>query len=222
MFDSCYVHVFAWTVSDFVLHAVFVFESCLVTILFGDVVRLIWFWFCSCLVTNCIWFCSSYLNRVLFVLCHEYAMVAQLTWFHSCCVHVGTWTESYFVLHIWFMFRSCSVTNTVWRCNSPDLNLDIVRVFTRTVSESVLHIWFMFYSRLVTNTVGWQRCLPDHHICILIWFRLCSEHDTVHSYRICILIWFVSCHERYANTIWTFDIMIWFILCLLKYYACIA
>ena len=132
------------------------------------------------------------------------------------------WTESGFVLHIWFVFRSCYVTNTVWRCNSPDLNLDIVRVFTRTVSESVLHIWFMLYSCLVTNTVWRQRSLPNHHIWILIWFRLCSDHDTVRSYRICIMILFVSWHKRHTNTVWTFDMVIWFILCSLRYRWCIA
>lgn len=262
MFDSCYVRVLSRTVSDFVLHVVFVFESCLVTILFGDVVRLIWFMIsfvfaherslilffifdscsiralsricyggvahlisfmlCSCCIMNWILFHSSYLIRILFVLCHEFGMAAQLALFDSYYVQTMFWTELGFVLHIWFIFCSWLFTNTVWRCNSPDLNLDIVRVFTRTVSESVLHIWFMFYSRLVTNTVGWQRCLPNHHICILIWFILCSDHDTVHSYRICVMIWFVSWHNRHTNMVWTFDMVIWFILCSLWYRWCIA
>lgn len=178
-----------------------------------------------------IWFMLLHeLNRVLFFIfdsdsvrvcprtCSDFVL-SDL--FHD-MVRGYTRTVSDSVLHIWFMFRSCSVTNTVWRCNSPDLNLDIVRVFTRTVSESVLHIWFMFYSCLVTNTVWRQRSLPNYHIWILIWFRLCSDHDTVRSYRICVMILFVSWHKRYMNTIRTFDIMIWFILCLLRYRWCIA
>lgn len=189
MFDSCYVHVFAWTVSDFVLHAVFVFESCLVTILFGDVVRLIWFWFCSCLVTNCIWFCSSYLNRVLFVLCHEYAMVAQLTWFHSCCVHVGTWTESYFVLHIWFIFHSCFVTNLLWRRSSPYLILIMFRLCSE-LNRVLFFIFDSYFVRALSRTLygGVTR---------LIW----------------ILILFVLSHELYLNLFFVFDLHIWFVFC---------
>ena len=96
------------------------------------------------------------------------------------------WTELGFVLHIWFIFCSCYVTNTVWRCNSPDSNLDIVRVLSRTVSESVLHVWFIL-------------CSLRYRWCVAM---LCGYDSWIYA-------WYEPWSDAYMHRVWLEWCMSW-------------
>lgn len=267
LISFCQICFMIWFVAIHELYLIlfFIFDSYLVCALsrtlYGRVAYHVWFVLCSCLVTNCIWFCSSCCIRIwivsrhdsvwrrsspdliliLFVFAHElylisffifdscfiralsricYGGIARLIWFLSCSDYVLNWIgfRSSYLIRVVFIccYESGKTIYEPW-CDSY-----LVHAMSWTCSNFVLHIWIVFSSRFYTNLLWRQRSLPDHHIWIVIWFRLCSEPDMAHSYRIWTMILFVSCHKWCTNTVWIFGMMVWFILCSLWYRWCVA